>query len=110
MHDVSLEQAVAEGRPVVLLFATPAYCQTAMCGPAVSNLDEIRGEQDWGDVAFIHVEIYSDEGQTVTQPVQEWGLPSEPWLFTIDREGTIVDRLDSVLIPDEMREMATAVA
>ena len=110
MHDVSLEQAVAEGRPVVLLFATPAYCQTAMCGPAVSNLDEIRGEQDWGDVAFVHVEIYSDEGQTVTQPVQEWGLPSEPWLFTIDREGTIVDRLDSVLIPDEMREMATAVA
>ncbi|MEX2621536.1 MAG: hypothetical protein WD250_15070 [Egibacteraceae bacterium] len=110
MHEVSLEQALADGRPVALVFATPAYCQTAACGPAVADLDEIRQDGDWDDVAFIHVEIYEDAGQTVAAPVEAWDLPSEPWLFTIDRDGAIVDRLGSVLIPDEMQDMLTALA
>lgn len=110
MHDVSLDEAIAAGRPVMLLFATPAYCQTAVCGPAVANLDEVRADGDWGDVAFVHVEIFSDAGQTLTGAVQEWDLPTEPWLFTIARDGTIVDRLDGVLVGSEMADMARALA
>lgn len=106
MHEVSLADALAEGRPVVVLFATPAYCQTAVCGPAVANLDDVRADRDWGDVAFIHVEIFSDAGQTLAQAVLEWDLPTEPWVFTIARDGTIVDRLDGVLVADVMEEMA----
>lgn len=108
MHEVSLDEALAEGRPVVLLFATPAYCQTAACGPAVAELDAIHEEGDWGDVAFIHVEIYNDAGQTVAEPVLEWDLPSEPWVFAIATDGTIVDRMDTVLLPAEMEQMAAA--
>lgn len=108
MHEVGLDAALAEGRPIALVFATPAYCQTAACGPAVADLDAIRQEGDWGDVAFIHVEIYSDAGQTVAAPVEAWDLPSEPWLFTIDEHGTIVDRLGSVLVPEEMQAMLAA--
>lgn len=110
MHEVSLDQALADGRPVALVFATPAYCQTAACGPAVADLDAIRQDGDWGDVAFIHVEIYQDAGQTVAAPVQAWDLPSEPWLFTIDGDGAIVDRLGSVLVPEEMQDMLAALA
>lgn len=110
MHEVSLDDALADGRPVALLFATPAYCQTAVCGPAVTNLDTVRADGDWGDVAFIHVEIYADAGATTAQAVQQWELPSEPWLFTIAGDGTIVDRLDGVLVGDVMREMVTQLA
>lgn len=108
MHDVSLDDALAAGRPIMLIFATPAFCQTAVCGPAVENLETVRADGDWGDVAFIHVEIFSDEGQTLAEPVAAWDLPTEPWLFTIASDGTIVDRLDAIMVPDELRDMATS--
>ncbi|HVL99065.1 MAG TPA: hypothetical protein VM324_07220 [Egibacteraceae bacterium] len=108
MHEVSLDEAIAGGRPVVLLFATPAYCQTAVCGPAVENLEAVRTDGDWGDVAFVHVEIYSDAGRSLTPPVVEWNLPSEPWVFTIAGDGTVVDRLDAILVPQELRAMTSA--
>ena len=104
MHEVGLAQALTEGRPVVLEFATPAYCQTAVCGPSVEVLDDVRTSHDWGDVAFIHVEISRDAGQTLAKPVERWGLPSEPWLFTIAADGTIEDRMDGPLLtlPDQL--------
>lgn len=110
MHDASLDDALAAGRPVMLVFATPAYCQTAVCGPAVENVDSVRADGDWGDMAFIHVEIFSDEGKTLTAAVEEWDLPTEPWLFAIAGDGTIVDRIDAIMVPDHLREMATELA
>lgn len=110
MHETSLDEALSAGRPVVLLFATPAYCQTAVCGPAVGTVDAVRDSQDWGDTAFIHVEIFSDEGETVGDPVLEWELPTEPWLFTIGADGAIVDRLDGPMVSQVVAEMATGVS
>jgi hypothetical protein len=104
LHEVSLDAVLDEGRPVVLLFATPAYCQTAVCGPAVDVLEEAATARDWGEVAFIHCEIFEDEGQTMAGPVEDWGLPNEPWLFTIDRDGQIVDRADGPVIQAELQE------
>lgn len=108
MHDVSLDAALTEGHPVMLSFATPAYCQTAVCGPTVDVVDQVRQARDWGDVVWIHVEIYADAGQTLTQPVQTWRLPSEPWLYAIGRAGSIVARADGPLLvlPDFVTELA----
>lgn len=108
MHAVSLDAALAEGRPVVLMFATPAYCQTAVCGPGVDTMQQVADSRDWGDVAFIHAEIYADAGETVAEHVRTWDLPSEPWLFTIDRSGQIVARLDGPMIPDELQAVTEA--
>lgn len=110
MHEVSLDEALAAGRPVMLLFATPAYCQTAMCGPAVEMLDEVRTDGDWGDVAFVHVEIFADAGQTLSPPVQEWDLPTEPWLFAVGGDGVIVERMDGIMVADELRALAGELA
>ena len=110
MHDVSLDEALADGRPVMLLFATPAYCQTVVCGPAVSNVEQARQSEDYGDdLAWIHVEIYSDEGKTIADPVTEWNLPTEPWLFSIGSDGKIADRLDGPMLPGWVSEMAGAI-
>jgi hypothetical protein len=110
MHEVSLDAAVAAGRPVALIFATPAYCQTAVCAPAVATVEGVRTGRAWGDVAWVHVEIYRDAGQTLSAPVEAWRLPTEPWLFTIGRDGTIADRLDGPMLPEVVTEMVTAVA
>ncbi|MEE8601042.1 hypothetical protein [Euzebya tangerina] len=112
MHEVSLDEALAAGQPVVMMFATPQFCQTAVCGPSVATLETIREEEDWGDVAFIHSEIYAEEptggavaGVPVVPAVADWGLPTEPWLFTIGADGVIVDRLDGPMPVEILRDL-----
>lgn len=111
MHEADLEAALADGRPVLLFFATPAYCQTAVCGPAVSVADAVRADGSWSDdLAWIHAEIYTDEGATVADPVREWNLPSEPWAYAIDREGRVAERFDGPLVAEDVRDLAATVA
>lgn len=106
MHEVSLDDALLTGRPVALLFATPAFCQTAVCGPTVDVLEQVRRD-GFDDVQFIHCEIFSDEGSTVGDPVQAWDLPTEPWLFLIGPDGRIVRRADGPLLvlEDQVRSL-----
>ena len=107
-HAISLDRALSQGRPVMLQFATPAFCETAVCGPSVSVLDEVRTSADWGDIAFIHVEVYTDAGQTLAPQVEQWDLPSEPWLFAISSDGVITARADGPLLtlPKQVATMA----
>ena len=45
--------------PIVLLFATPQFCQSRVCGPVVDVAEQVK--QIYGDkAAFIHMEIYKD--------------------------------------------------
>lgn len=101
MHDMSLDEALATGRPVAVMFATPQFCQTAVCGPSVATLDGLREGGDWGDTLFVHSEIFAEEpsgsdvaGTPLAEAVAAWGLPTEPWFFTVGPDGVIVDRLD----------------
>ncbi len=105
MHAVSLEDALVEGGPVALLFATPAFCQTAVCGPTVDVIDGIRA--DYPDATFIHCEVYADAGETIGDPVSAWDLPTEPWLYVIDADGRITRRADGPLlvVPDAVRSL-----
>ena len=46
-------------KPVVLLFATPALCQSRTCGPVVDIAEQVRAQNGKG-VTFIQQEIYQD--------------------------------------------------
>jgi hypothetical protein len=81
--------------PIVLLFATPQFCQSRVCGPVVDVAEQAKHE--YGDkAAFIHMEIYNenDPGKQVRSQVRAFHLPSEPWLFTIDRRGIVRDAVE----------------
>src|SRR3954468_988714 len=58
MHDVNFADVVGK-RPVILVFATPALCQSRVCGPVVDIAEELKSESK-GNAAFIHMEIYND--------------------------------------------------
>jgi hypothetical protein len=76
--------------PILLLFATPQFCQSRVCGPVVDVAEQVK--QQYGDkAAFIHMEIYNDNDPSkgVRPQVRAFHLPSEPWLFAIDRHGRI---------------------
>jgi hypothetical protein len=108
LHELSLDEAVTNGRPTVVAFATPAFCHTATCGP---TLDIIRAVMDdYPGVDFLHVEIYADVdeamigGQLELVPaVEAWGLPSEPWVFVIDAHGVVTARFEGATGDDELR-------
>jgi len=81
--------------PIVLLFATPKFCQSRVCGPVVDVTEQAKHE--YGDeAAFIHMEIYNDNdpAKGVRSQVRAFSLPSEPWLFTIDRNGVVRDAIE----------------
>lgn len=112
MHEVSLDTALAEGRPTVVIFATPEFCQTVTCGPAVSTVDQIRTGGDWGDTAWIHVEVFSEtkgDNLKTGKAIRKWELPSEPWLFTIDGTGKIAGRVDGPMLADRVTQLVTEV-
>jgi hypothetical protein len=103
MHDDNLADVLGK-KPVVLLFATPQLCQSRICGPVVDVAEQVK--RDAGDdVAFIHQEIFNenDINKGERQPVTDYGLPSEPWLFVIDREGTITTAIEGAFSVEELQ-------
>jgi hypothetical protein len=110
MHDEDLATVLGK-RPVVLLFATPALCQSRVCGPVVDAAAQVK--RDFGDrVAFIHQEVYNDN-QLNAGPrpqVQAYGLPSEPWLFVIDRNGRVSTVIEGPFSVEELDAAVRKVA
>lgn len=104
MHDDDLADVVGK-EPTVLLFATPALCQSRVCGPVVDATEEVKAEYG-DDVAFIHQEIYKDNSidKGLRAPVQDFGLPTEPWLFVLDEDGRISTAIEGAFSADELRD------
>ena len=103
LHDVSLDAALDEKRPLALLFATPALCQSRLCGPVLDNL-LVHHEAFAGRVRFLHVEIYTaPDGKTLTDPVKAYGLDNEPFLFLAGPDGVVRERLDNAFDRSEAK-------
>ncbi len=104
MHRVSLDEVLGK-KPVVLLFATPALCQSRVCGPVADIGAQLQAA--YGDrVEFIHNEVYvdNDPAKGLRPQLTAYGLTTEPWLFAIDSDGRVVERLEGAFGIDEYRE------
>ena len=105
MHSEDLADVVGK-KPVVLLFATPALCVSRVCGPVVDVTEQVKAE--FGEVAeFIHMEIYEDNQFDPKNPklrpqVEAYGLPTEPWLFVIDKNGEVASRIEGAFSVAEL--------
>ena len=106
-YDPSIADALANDKPTVVLFATPAFCQTRFCGPdyeIVSGVQQRYGDQ----MNFIHVEVYNGlpnpeaNGFQFAQPMNDFGLLTEPWLYVIDADGTVTWRVEGLITEDEV--------
>jgi len=115
-YKVSEPDALAQHKPFVIVFATPAFCRTAMCGPTLDIIKSAAaGYKD--KLTFIHVEPYKlsySNGQL--QPVLTednlpipvdatniWGLPTEPYTFVVDSSGKVTAKFEGIVAPDELR-------
>jgi hypothetical protein len=107
MHEVDFASVLGK-KPVVLLFATPQLCQSRVCGPAVDIAEEVKAKLG-GDADFVHMEVFRNN--TVEDGYRPqmlaWNLPTEPWLFAVDRRGRIAARIEGAF---SRRELERAVA
>jgi hypothetical protein len=107
MHELSIADAIAQHRPALVVFATPAFCTSAMCGPEVHAVQALQPAYR-DRLAFIHVEIYQDfrtdpSKRRLTPAVQEWRLQSEPWVYLMDARGIIRAAFEGPAATDELR-------
>lgn len=104
MHDANFADILGQ-KPIMLIFATPALCQSRVCGPVVDIAEQVKAGYD-GDTEFIHMEIYNENevDKGFRKQVLDWKLPTEPWVFTIDRTGKVAARLEGAFSARELEE------
>lgn len=104
LHEVSLDAALAEKRPLAVLFSTPARCMSRFCGPVLDSLLAQQGA--YADrVRFLHVEIYKDRtSQDLAPTVEAYGLQMEPVLFLAGADGVVHERLDNAYDRVELKD------
>jgi hypothetical protein len=106
-YELSLDAALVSGKPTVVVFATPGFCESATCGPILDTVKQVAPE--FPGMNFIHVEIYENLDATtreelrVVEAVDVWRLPSEPWVYVVDATGTIAARFEGAVDPAELR-------
>lgn len=108
-NEVDYAEALGK-EPILLLFATPKFCQSRVCGSVVDVAEQAK--QEYGEnAAFIHMEIFkeNDPGAGVRPQVRAFHLPTEPWLFAINREGVVSSAVEGAFGLELMDEVAEKV-
>jgi hypothetical protein len=105
-YRLSIADALKAGDPFVVAFATPKFCQSAVCGPTLDIVKSVA--KDFPKVNFLHVEVYENlDDPSNLQPVdavQEWGLPSEPWVFVVGSDGKVDAKYEGIVGRAELRQ------
>jgi hypothetical protein len=114
-YQTSVADAVAAGKPFLLVFATPKFCASAQCGPTLDRVKPIAAAHP--GLTVINVEPYElNEVDGQLQPVtqgdpprlvnvpatEEWRLLSEPWIFAVGSGGIVTASLEGIASSEEI--------
>ena len=126
MHNMTIADAVSSGRPTLIVFATPAFCISRVCGPTKQIVDGLY--PDYKDqVNFVHVEPFfleqareglglcarpvinlqfASEAASANCPTfasdelplarESWNLETEPWVFVVDSQGNVAAKFEGI--------------
>ena len=120
-YETSIADAIAAKKPFVVAFATPKFCVSQQCGPTLDRLKPIAAKHP--GVTVINVEPYElkyeDGGLqpvlnasgnlTPTKATDEWQLPTEPWVFVVDKDGVVTDSFMLIFSDEELDKAMAAV-
>jgi hypothetical protein len=122
-YTTSISGALTAHEPFVVIFATPAFCRSATCGPTLDVVKSVAADYH-GRLTFIHVEPYqltktdghlqpvldASNNPIPIQAVADWGLPTEPYVFVVDDAGRLSAKFEGIAAADELRAAFDAVA
>ena len=102
LHRVRIADAIAQRKPQLIVFATPQFCTSRMCGPLVDIVRQLLPRYE-NRVLFTHQEIWHDfASKKLFQTVEEWRLQSEPWIFLVDGQGIIRAKFEGLATVTEL--------
>ena len=112
LYQISIADALTNDKPTVVVFASPAFCTNAVCGPQVEVLSNLSNSYT-GKADFIHIDLFTnpweilgDLSRAIPTPLlSEWGLVSQEWTFVMDDDGKVVGRFEN-FVPQEELEPA----
>jgi hypothetical protein len=106
-YKTSLANAIKNGKPTVLVFATPAFCQTRFCGPVYDVVSALGTK--FGDAFnWVHVEVYTGlpnpavNNWQIAPAMRAFGLTTEPWVYLVDARGIIAYRVEGFVTSEEL--------
>lgn len=113
-YQISEDQALAQHKPFVLVFATPAFCTSRVCGPTLDVVKAVAANEP--TMTFIQVEPYlMHYANNSLQPILDannnlqanpattaWGIQTEPWVYVVDATGTVTASYEAVVVPAEL--------
>ena len=107
LHDQTVAEALASGRPSVIAFATPLFCETRFCGPVVEQVMSPLADTYEGRVNVLAIEPFdvaeARAGRHVPVPaMQEWALQTEPWVFVVGADGLVVAKFEGIMSVEEV--------
>lgn len=110
-HEITLTEALSNGRPTALLIATPEFCRTDVCGPSLEFLIEHGEGRD--DIDIIHQEVFENfqrdtsagNNPELAPLLREWDWQFEPSMYVMDANGTIVAGRHFTFDSDEVAEL-----
>jgi hypothetical protein len=116
LYRARIADTIAVGRPFVVVFASPAFCTTPLCGPQVEDLALIARDYA-GRAEFIHVDLYEnpheiqgDLARARRSPIlAEWGVTTDEWTFVVASDGRVSARFEAYAARDEVETALNAV-
>ena len=84
LYQISVADALQNGKPTVIVFASPAFCTNAVCGPQVEVLSNLSRSYP-GQANYVHIDLFTnpqeiqgDLSRAMPTPLlSEWGLVSQ---------------------------------
>jgi hypothetical protein len=105
LYRLTVAEALTSGKPTVVTFATPGFCQTRLCAPVVDSVKAVYYDLQ-AAVNFIHIDVYQSFDPLIyATEMDEWQLPSEPWTFVLDEDGRVAARLSGPVSPRELSDV-----
>jgi len=94
MYQFSVDKALAQGKPILLEFATPGHCT-----PCDEQLQVTKAllEKYQDRVIFIHVDQYQNP-----QAYKAYRVMGDPWTFAIDKDGVVRLQRPGKMLYEEM--------
>lgn len=116
-YELSILDAIEADLPAVIAFVTPAFCQSATCGPTIDKVKEVAANHPTG-VNFVQVEPYlmwmkdgylqpmlSEEGWLQSAPwTERYGLRTEPYVIVLDADGLVRAKFEGAITVDELED------
>jgi len=94
MYQMSLDEAMTKGKPIVLEFATPGHC--TVCD---KQLQMLKGTLDkyQDQVIFLHMDQYQNP-----EAFKAFKVISDPWTFVIDADREVRFKRAGRILYNEM--------